>query len=55
MFFHELLPAALGELKAFNYFVVHDALYVPQKQQEAVVKVCCEEALKAFGAVPKFR
>ena len=55
MFFHELLPAALGELKPFNYFVVHDAIYVPKKQQEAVVKVCGEEALKAFGAVPKFR
>ena len=55
MFFHELLPAALRELKPFNYFVVHDALYVPKKQQEAVVKVCGEEALKAFGALPKFR
>jgi hypothetical protein len=55
MFFHELVPAALREFKPFNYFVVHDALYVPKKQQEAVVKVCGEEALKAFGAVPKFR
>ena len=55
MFFHELVPAALRELKPFNYFVVHDALYVPKKQQEAVVKVCGEEALKAFGVVPKFR
>jgi hypothetical protein len=54
-FFHELLPAVLKELEPFNYFVVHDAVYVPQKQQEAVVKVCGEEALKAFGAVPKFR
>ena len=54
-FFHELLPSALRGIEPFNYFVVHDAIYVPKKQQEAVVKVCGEEALKAFGAVPKFR
>ena len=54
MFFHELLSAALRELKPFNYFVVHDALYVPQNRREAVIKVCGEEALKAFGAEPKF-
>tara|TARA_B110000879_G_C10895062_1_gene402208 strand:+ start:125 stop:292 length:168 start_codon:yes stop_codon:yes gene_type:complete len=55
MFFHELLSAALRELKPFNYLMVHDALYVPQNKREAVVKVCGEEALKVFGAAPKFR
>jgi hypothetical protein len=54
MFFHELVPAALREIEPFNYFVVHDALYVPKKHQEVVVTICGEEALKAFGAVPKF-
>ena len=55
MFFHELLPVALRELKPFNYFVVHDALYVPKKQQEAVINACNEEAVKFFGVVPMFR
>ena len=54
-FFHELLPAVLTELEPFNYFVVHDAIYVPQKHQAAVIDACSELALEFFGATPKFR
>ena len=54
-FFHELLPSALRGIEPFNYFVVHDALYVPQKHQEAVINACNEEAVKFFGVVPMFR
>ena len=55
MFFHELLPAVLKELEPFNYFVVHDAIYIPQKQQEAIVNACNKLSIEFFGAVPKFR
>jgi hypothetical protein len=54
-FFHELLPAVLKELEPFNYFVVHDAVYVPQKHKEAVINACNEEAVKFFGVAPMFR
>ena len=54
-YFHELMPAVLTELKPFNYFVVHDAIYVPQKHQEAVIEACSLLALEFFGATPKFR
>ena len=54
-FFHELLPADLKELEPFNYFVVHDAVYVPQKHREMVIGACNEVALKYFGVAPKFR
>ena len=54
-FFHELLPSALRGIEPFNYFVVHDALYAPHKQQEAVINACNEEAVKFFGVVPMFR
>ncbi len=54
-FFHELLPAVLTELEPFNHFVVHDAIYVPQKYRKAVVNMCNELALEFFGTVPKFR
>lgn len=54
-FFHELLATALSGIGPFNYFVVHDAVYVPQKQQEAVINACNEEAVKFFGVVPTFR
>jgi hypothetical protein len=54
-FFHELLPAVLKELEPFNYFVVHDALYVPQKHQEAVINACCRLAKDFFGQKPLFR
>ena len=54
-FFHELLPAVLKDIEPFNYFVVHDALYIPQKHQEAVISACDELALEFFGAAPKFR
>ena len=46
-FFHELLPAVLTELEPFNYFVVHDAIYVPQKQ-EAVVDACNKLSLSSL-------
>ena len=54
-FFHELLPAVLKELEPFNYSVVHDAIYVPQKHQEAVIDACNQLALEFFGATPNFR
>ena len=54
-FFHELLPAVLKELEPFNYFVVHDAIYVPLKHQEAVIDACNKISIKFFGATPKFR
>ena len=54
-FFHELLPAALKDLEPFNHFVVHDAIYVPQNHQKAVIDACSELALEFFGATPKFR
>ena len=54
-FFHELLPSALSHIEPFNYFVVHDAVYLPQKHQEAVINACNEEAVKFFGVVPMFR
>jgi len=54
-FFHELLPAVLKDLESFNYFVVHDAVYVPQKRQEAVIDACIKLSAEFFGAIPKFR
>lgn len=54
-FFHELLPAVLKELESFNYFVVHDAVYVPQKRQEAVIDACNKLSAEFFGATPTFR
>ena len=54
-FFHEQLPAVLTELEPFNYFVVHDAVYVPQKHQEAVIDACNKLSTDFFGATPKFR
>ena len=54
-FFHELLPAVLKELEPFNYFVVHDAVYVPQKHKEAVINACNKLSTQFFGATPKFR
>ena len=54
-FFHELLSAALSKLEPFNYFVVHDAVYVPQKHQEAVIEACNGVAVKSFGVSPQFR
>ena len=37
-FFHELLPVALKELEPFNYFVVHDAIYIPQNRKGDIIK-----------------
>ena len=54
-FFHELLPAVLKELEPFNYFVVHDAVYVPQKHQEAVINSCNKLSTTFFGVAPMFR
>ena len=54
-FFHELLPAVLKELEPFNYFVVHDAVYVPQKRREAVINACNQIATKFFKVIPRFR
>ena len=54
-FFHELLPLALKELEPFNYFVVHDAIYVPQNHQKAVIDACNKLSAAFFGTTPKFR
>ena len=54
-FFHELLPTALKELEPFNYFVVHDAVYVPQKDRKAVINTCNRLSINFFGETPKFR
>ena len=54
-FYHELLPAVLKELEPFNYFVVHDALYIPQKHQKAVINACNKLSTKFFGVTPMFR
>jgi hypothetical protein len=54
-FFHELLPAVLKDIEPFNYFVVHDAVYVPQKLQEAVINACNNLSTQFFGVTPKFR
>ena len=54
-FFHEILPAALKDLEPFNYFVVHDAIYIPQKHKEAVIDACNKLSGEFFGATPKFR
>lgn len=54
-FFHELLPAVITELEPFNYFVVHDAVYVPQKHQEAVIDACNKLSAGFFGQKPNFR
>ncbi|MGC6430343.1 MAG: hypothetical protein ACON5F_04810 [Jejuia sp.] len=54
-FFHELLPVALKELEPFNYFVVHDAIYVPQRCRVAVITACNSLSVKFFGVTPEFR
>jgi len=54
-FFHELLPVVLMELEPFNYFVVHDAIYVPQKHKETVINACNKLSADFFGVTPKFR
>ena len=54
-FFHELLPAVLKDIEPFNYFVVHDALYIPQKHQKAVINACNKLSTKFFGVTPMFR
>jgi len=52
-FFHSLVTTAIS--KEFNYFIVHDAVYVPQDYAEYVVTVCEEQSQSYFGAVPQFR
>ena len=54
-FFHELLPTALKELEPFNYFIVHDAVYVPKKDRKAVINTCNKLSINFFGETPKFR
>ena len=54
-FFHELLLAAIKELEPFNYFVVHDAIYIPKKHRLAVIKACNNLSVKFFGVMPEFR
>ena len=53
-FFHELLPSVFKELQPFNYFVVHDAVYVPHNQREVLINSCSHLASMFFGVVPKF-
>ena len=52
-FFHEMVSTAIQ--KPFNYFIVHDALYVPKEYQDYVKEVCELQSVKYFGAVPLFR
>ena len=52
-FFHEMVSTAIQ--KPFNYFIVHDALYVPKEYQDYVKEVCELQSAKYFGAVPLFR
>ena len=54
-FFHELLPVVLSKLEPFNYFVVHDAVYVPQTHKKNIVAACESLSKRHFGAVPKFQ
>ena len=52
-FFHEMVSTAIQ--KPFNYFIVHDALYVPEEHKDYVLGVCSEQSQIYFGAVPLFR
>ena len=52
-FFHEMVSTAIQ--KPFNYFIVHDAIYVPKEDQGYVKDVCGQESIQYFGAVPLFR
>ena len=52
-FFHEMVSTAIQ--KPFNYFIVHDAIYVPKEHQGYVKDVCGQESIQYFGAVPLFR
>lgn len=52
-FFHEMVSTAIQ--KPFNYFIVHDALYVLKEYQDYVKEVCELQSVKYFGAVPLFR
>ena len=54
-FFHELLPDALKKLESFNYFVVHDAIYLAQKHREAVKNTCKKLSAEFFSVTPKFQ
>ena len=47
-FFHQKLRGALSEaLEALPYFIVHDAVYVPENKADEVLKVC-KDALKRY-------
>ena len=52
-FFHEMVPSAIK--KDFNYFIVHDAIYVPEEFKDYVLEVCSIQSQQFFGAIPLFR
>jgi len=52
-FFHEMVASAIK--KDFNYFIVHDAIYVPEEFKDYVLEVCSIQSQQFFGAIPLFR
>jgi hypothetical protein len=52
-FFHEMVATAIK--KDFNYFIVHDAIYVPEEFKDYVLEVCSVQSQQFFGAIPLFR
>ena len=52
-FFHQMIPSELK--KEFNFFIVHDGIYVPQSQKEYVLSICEKTANDYFGITPHFK
>ena len=52
-FFHEMVSTAIE--RPFNYFIVYDAVYVPEEYKDYVLGVCSLQSHIYFGAVPLFR
>ena len=52
-FFHQMISSELK--KEFNFFIVHDGIYVPQSQKEYVLSICEKTANDYFGITPHFK
>ena len=52
-FFHGIVSTAIQ--KPFNYYIVHDALYVPKEYQDYAKEVCEYQSINYFNAKPVFR
>ncbi len=52
-FFHDMVSTAIK--KPFNYFIVHDAVYVPKEYKDYILGICSAQSKIYFGAVPLFR